>query len=55
MDNKPYFHNKEKFLIRNRQKIEQKFFYWLTSTKSGNCLKFRFQREEIFAILDNFN
>ena len=39
MDNKPYFHNKETFLIRNRQKIEQNFFYWITSTKSGKSLK----------------
>ena len=55
MDNKPYFHNKETFPIRNRQKIEEKYFYWLISTKLEKILKFRFQREEIFAISDNFN
>ena len=30
-------------------------FHWLKSTKAGKKLKFRFQREEIFAISDNFN
>ena len=27
LDNNPYFHNKDTFLIRNRQKMEEKLFY----------------------------
>ena len=53
INNKPSFH--KTFLIKNRQKIEENFFFWLTSTKFQKNFKFRFQREEIFAILDNFN
>ena len=55
VDNKPYFHKSETFLITNTQKIDEKFFYWLKSSRSGKKLKFRFQREEIYAISDNFN
>ena len=55
VDNKSYFDKSETFLITNRQKIEQIFFYWLKSSKSGKKLKFRFRREEIHAISDNFN
>ena len=38
VDNKSYFHKSGTFLITNRQKIEEKFFYWLKSSKSGNKL-----------------
>ena len=55
VDNKSYFHKSETFLITNRQKIEKKKFYWLKSLRSGKKLKFRFQREEIYAISGNFN
>ena len=48
------FRKSETFFIINRQKIEEKF-YWLKSSRSGEKMKFRFQREEIFAISDNFN
>ena len=54
VDNKFYFHILETFLTTNRQKIEEKFFYWLKSSRSGRKLKFRFQREEIYAISDYF-
>ena len=55
VDTKSYLHKSETFLIINRQKIEEKFFYWLKSRRSGKKLKFRFQRKESFAILDNFD
>ena len=55
VDNKSYFQKSETFLIPNRQKTEEKNFYWLKSSRSGEKLKFRFQREEIYAISDNFN
>ena len=35
VDNKSYFHKSETFLITNRQKIEEEFFYWLKSSRSG--------------------
>ena len=46
IDSKPYFHNQETFLIRNRQKIEEKIIYWQKSTETGKNLKFRFQRKK---------
>ena len=53
VDNKSYFHNKEAFLIKNRQKIEEKFL--LTKIyKNWKKLKFRFLRENFFAISNNF-
>ena len=55
VDTKSYLHKSETFLIINRQKIEEKLFYWLKSRRSGKKLKFRFQRKESFAILDNFD
>ena len=56
VDNKSYFHKSETFLITDRQKIERKFFYWLKSSRSRKKNgKFRFQREEIYAISENFN
>ena len=48
------FRKSETFFIINRQKIEENFFYWLKSSRSGEKMKFRFQREEISAISDNF-
>ena len=54
-DNKSFFNRQQKFLIINRQKIDGKCFYQLKNTRSSDKLKIRFQREEIFAILDNFN
>ena len=54
-DNKSFFNRRQKFLIINRQKIDGKCFYQLKNTRSSEKLRIRFQREEIFAILDNFN
>ena len=54
-DNKSFFNRQDKFLIINRQKIDGKYFYWLKNTGSNEKLKNRLQREEIFAILENFN
>ena len=55
VDNKSYFHKQETFLIMNKQKIDGKLFYWLKSSRTEKNVKCRFQREEIFAISDNFN
>ena len=54
-DNKLFFNRQDTFLIINQQKIDGKYFYWLKNIRSSEELKNRFQREEIFAILDNFN
>ena len=54
VDNKSYFHKSEIFLIRNRQKIDEKNFL-LKSSRSCKIFLFSFQREEIFAILNSFN
>ena len=48
VDNRSYFHKQETFLITNRQNIDEKYFYWLKSTRTEKNLKYRFQREEIF-------
>ena len=55
VDNKSYFSKEETFLITNRQKIDEKKNYWLKSSRTEKKLKYRFQREEIFAILDSFS
>ena len=39
VDNKSYFHKSETFLITNRQKIEEEFFYWLKSSRSGKKIE----------------
>ena len=44
----------ETFLIEKRQNIDKKYFYWPKSTRTDKNLKFRFQREEIYAISENF-
>ena len=38
------------FLITSRQKIDEKYFHWLKSTRTEKYLKCRFQKEEIFTI-----
>ena len=48
VDNRSNFHKQETFLITNRQNIDEKYFYWLKSTRTEKNLKYRFQREEIF-------
>ena len=55
VDNKSYFHKKEAFLITNRQKIDEKYFHWLKSSRTEKKLNYRFQKEEIFLISDHFN
>ena len=55
VDNKSYFHKEKTFLITSRQKIDEKYFYFLKSSRTEKNLKYRFQREEIYAISDNFN
>ena len=42
VDTKSYLHKSETFLIINRQNIEEKFFYWLKSRRSGKKLNFKF-------------
>ena len=32
--NKSYFYKEETFLITNRQKIDEKYFYWLQSSRT---------------------
>ena len=39
VDNKSYFQKEEAFLITNRQKIDQKHFYWLKSSRIEKKLK----------------
>ena len=34
VDNKSYLHKEETFLIMNRQKIDEKYFYWLKSSRT---------------------
>ena len=55
VDNKSYFHKQKAFLIKSRQKIDGKCFYWLKPSTTEKNLKSRFQRENVFAISDNFN
>ena len=49
------FFNKEKiFVIRNKKTIESETFYWLINVDNNKILEQRFQRQEIFAIKNNF-
>ena len=54
VDSKSYFHKSETILITNRQRIEEKIFYLFKSSGSGKKFKFRFQRDKVYAISDNF-
>ena len=46
--------NKEKFFVSNKNKIDDKKFYCLTYVANGKTIKERFQRQEIFAVENNF-
>ena len=39
VDNKSYFHKSQTFLITNRQKIDEKSFYWLKFSRSGKKIE----------------
>ena len=43
VNNKSYFHKSEAFLITNRSKIKEKFFYWLKSARSGKKIDVYFE------------
>ena len=53
-ENISYF-NKKLFTIRNKKKIDNNSYYWLKkTTKTNQYLLKRFQRNEIFSVVNNF-
>ena len=48
-----YFHQKNVFILTNKRKIQDKTFYWLKNTRKNKYFNKRFQRPELFAILNN--
>ena len=49
------FFNKERlFGISNKKRIDNKMFYWVADVKNNRILKERFQRQELFAVENNF-
>ena len=42
------------FVVRKKQKIDKKTYYWLKNEEKNKYLLKTFQRSELFAIVDNF-
>ena len=49
-----YFNKENVFIITNKRKIGDKTFHWLKNIKLNKYFNKRFQRQELFAILNNF-
>ena len=49
-----YFNKKNIFIITSKRTIEGKIFCWLKNTKNNKYSNKRFQRQQLFAILNNF-
>ena len=54
VQNISYFNKKILFTIRNKQKIDKKTYYWVKNTKNNKYLLKRFEKSELFAIVNNF-
>ena len=55
VDIKSYFCKEEIFFVTNRQKIDEKYYYWLKSSRTEKKIKYTFQRGETFSISENFS
>ena len=54
VQNSSFFNKEQIFVISNKSTIAGKIFYWLADVRDKKLLKERFQRQEIFAIENNF-
>ena len=54
IQNIAYFNKEQVFAIRTKQKIDKITYYWLKNVKNNNFLIKRFQRNELFALKNNF-
>ena len=54
VQNISYFNQENVFVITNKRNIDNKTFYWLKNTKNNRYLIKRFQRHELFSIVNNF-
>ena len=54
VQNISYLKKKTVFTIGNKKKIYKKTYYWLKNTNINQYLLRRFQRNEIFSIVNNF-
>ena len=54
IQNIAYFNKEQVFAIRTKQKIDKITYYWLKNVKNNKFLIKRFQRNELFALKNNF-
>ena len=54
VQNISYFNKENVFTIRNKKKIDKKIYYWLKNTETNKYLLKRFQRDELFSLVNNF-
>ena len=54
VQNLVYFNKEQVFAIRTKQKKDKIMYYWLKNVKNNKFLTKRFQRNELFALKNNF-
>ena len=54
VQNIAYFNKRQRYVIRTKQKIDKIAYYWLKNSKNSKYLTQRFQRNELFALKNNF-
>ena len=54
VQNIAYFNKERTYLIRAKQKVDEIVYYWLENSKNNKYLTKRFQRNDLFALKNNF-
>ena len=54
IQNISYFNKKTVFTIRHKQKIDKKTYYWIKNEENNKYLLKRFERSELFVIVNKF-
>ena len=54
IQNISYFNKKTVFTIRHKQKMDKKTYYWIKNVENNKYLLKRFERSEIFVIVNKF-
>ena len=50
----PYFNKRKQYLLQEERKTDKKIIYWLKNEEKNKYLSKRFQRTELFALINNF-
>ena len=54
VQNIAYFNKEQTYVIKTKQKIDKIVCYWLKNSKNNKYLTKRFQRNELFALKNNY-